>query len=192
MQTRRRLTRPGPAPIASATGDPLQTRTLPWPDGTMDHPVEVYVFRSGGFARNGDSVVCAARCEHIEGLLGAGILDAVFFGHAEYRDDEATRYLAVWGARNASRLRRLLRERGAELAVHHAPPPARLHHWTTRPRARTAARAAAKRVRESADRAPDPAVGRPVTVSPESGALRVRVVPAGSLPRSSPPPEGSS
>ena len=75
-------------------------------------PIEIYVFRSGSFACNGDSVVCVGPREQIEALLGVGALDALFFGHVEYAGEQDRRFIGVWGTRNASRLRRLLRERG--------------------------------------------------------------------------------
>ena len=94
-------------------------------------PLDVYAFRSSAFARNGDSVVCIGAREQLEGLLGAGMLTATFFGYALYRDPDETEYIGVWGARNASKLRRLLRERGAQITIHRqSPPGARLHHFT--------------------------------------------------------------
>ena len=107
--------------------------------------MDVFLFRSDRFARNGDSVVCAGRREAIEALLVTGALEALFLGFAEYGDARGERFLGVWGARNASRLRRLLRERGAHLAVHHAQPPARLRLWETRPGIRGAALRARRR-----------------------------------------------
>jgi len=85
-------------------------------------------------------VVCVGRREQIEHLLGTGTLEALFFGYAEYTDDQDGRFLGVWGARNASRLRRLLREQGAEVTVHHAPPPARLRIWQSCAGARVASK----------------------------------------------------
>lgn len=106
--------------------------------GVMEHAMDIYLFRSTRFARNGDSVVCVGRRGPIESLLGVNGLEATFFGFAEYVDNSGERFLGVWGARNASRLRGLLRERGAELLVHRAEPPARLRVWETRPGVRTA------------------------------------------------------
>jgi len=61
------------------------------------------------------------------GMKGEQGLEAAFGGSAYYRN-EATgeAYLAVWGARNGSRFRRLLRESGAILQIVSGEPPARL------------------------------------------------------------------
>ena len=100
-------------------------------------PLNVYAFRSSAFARNGDSVVCIGAREQLEHLLGTGMLSATFFGYALYRDPDETEYTGVWGARNASKLRRLLRERGARVTIHRETPPGiRLHHFVTNPGAR--------------------------------------------------------
>lgn len=100
-------------------------------------PFDVYVFRSGAFARNCDSVVCIGARKQLEGLLGIGMLSVTFFGYALCRDPTETEYIGVWGARNASKLRRRLRERGAQVTIHRKlPPEVRLHHFTTNPGAR--------------------------------------------------------
>ena len=78
-------------------------------------PLDVYAFRSSAFARHGDSVVCIGARKQLESLLGAGMLSATFFGYALYRASDETEYI---GARNASKLRRLLRERGAQVTTH--------------------------------------------------------------------------
>lgn len=97
-------------------------------------PIDVYAFRSCAFARNGDSVVCIGARKQLESLLGAGMLSATFFGYALYRDPNETEYIGVWGARNASKLRRLLRECGAQVIIHReSPPEVRLHHFATNP-----------------------------------------------------------
>lgn len=99
--------------------------------------LNVYAFRSSAFARNRDSVVCIGVRKQLEGLLGTGVLSATFFGYALYRDHNETEYIGVWGARNASKLRRLLRERGAQVTTHRgSPPKVRLHHFVTNPGAR--------------------------------------------------------
>ena len=61
------------------------------------------------------------------GMKGEQGLEAAFGGSAYYCN-EATgeAYLAVWGARNGSRFRRLLRESGATLKIISGEPPARL------------------------------------------------------------------
>jgi hypothetical protein len=65
-----------------------------------------------------------------------------FSGCATYRRGDATRswllrwlprnYVGVWGKKNTSRLRRFLRERGAELVIHRtAPSHIRLAYFST-------------------------------------------------------------
>ena len=108
--------------------------TLNRREGTF---LDVYAFRSSAFARNGDSVVCIGARDQLECLLGTGTLSATFFGYALYQDPNKTEYIGVWGARNASKFRRLLRERGVQVIIHREPPPEiRLHHFATNPGAR--------------------------------------------------------
>jgi len=99
----------------------------------MNTPLNLYVFRGGPFAPDGNTMVCVGERGGVEAHLGYGQVQTLFRGAAVYTD-EATKqdYLGVWGSRNASRMRRLLREHGAELVIHSgAPPGARLRHWTT-------------------------------------------------------------
>ena len=100
-------------------------------------PLDVYTFRSGAFARNCDSVVCIGARKQLEGLLSTELLSVTFLGYALYRDPTETEYIGVWGVRNASKLRRLLQERGAQITIHRrSPPGVRLHYFTTNPGAR--------------------------------------------------------
>jgi hypothetical protein len=96
-------------------------------------PLSVYVFRGGHFAPAGNTTVCVGEKDRIEGLLGSDAIERLFNGFATYTNDRAKQdYLGVWGVRNASRLRRLLRECGAELVIHPtAPPDARLRYYKT-------------------------------------------------------------
>jgi len=93
----------------------------------------LYVFRSTGFARAGESVVSAAPLDRVVSLYGGGGmhgeagLAAAFGGAAFFRDGPAGEiYLGVWGARNASRFRAALRASGGDWEIIHGPPPARL------------------------------------------------------------------
>ncbi|HEU0097142.1 MAG TPA: hypothetical protein VFQ67_00070 [Allosphingosinicella sp.] len=92
----------------------------------------MYLFRSHVFAHNRDSVVCVGPTAEIEALLGRGFVQAEFGGAVFYRDDRERELIGVWGRRKASRLRRLLREKGAEIVVHRASPDADLYLWSTR------------------------------------------------------------
>lgn len=96
----------------------------------------VYVFRSAGFAPAANTVVSAAPLDLVVavygsgGLKGEGGLAKAFGGVAFFRNDETGEsYLGIWGARNASRFRRTLRESGADLDIVREPPRARLVWW---------------------------------------------------------------
>ncbi len=66
------------------------------------------------------------------GLTGEDGLKAVFGGSALFEDGTTgSCYLAVWGARKASRFRHRLRQSGATLEISREPPPARLVRWNT-------------------------------------------------------------
>ncbi|HEY3847631.1 MAG TPA: hypothetical protein VGL95_11005 [Acetobacteraceae bacterium] len=99
----------------------------------MSAYLTVYLFRDSHFAPSGDTVVCAGAKAGIESYLGGGQVESLFKGFAVYTDRGANRdYIGVWGIRNASGLRRLLKERGAALTVHKVPPPnARLRYFKT-------------------------------------------------------------
>ena len=78
-------------------------------------------------------MVCIGEKERIEGVFGGGQLAVLFKGEAVYTNDTIKRdYLGVWGTRNASRLRRLLREQGVELLIQRTrPPDTRLRSFST-------------------------------------------------------------
>jgi hypothetical protein len=99
----------------------------------MQTPLDVYVFRDDHFAPAGSTVVCAADKNRVDALLGHAQVDATFSGAAIYTNDATKQdFIGVWGARNAPKFRRLLREHGAEIVVHQSPPPnARLRYWNT-------------------------------------------------------------
>ena len=97
----------------------------------------VYLFRDS-FAPAGNTVVCVGEKERIETALGSGQIKTLFHGEAVYTNAAIKQdYLGVWGTRNASRLRRLLREQGVELIIQRTrPPDTRLRYYTTQPGAR--------------------------------------------------------
>ncbi len=99
----------------------------------MSTALNVYVFRDGPFAPGGDTVVCAGERAGVEACLGRGQVQILFRGAVIYTNDATQQdYIGVWGVRKASRLRRLLREGGAEVVIHAGQPPqARLRHFTT-------------------------------------------------------------
>jgi hypothetical protein len=114
----------------------------------MADTLNVYVFRDPHFAPDGDTLVCVAERAEMERFIDKGEVAWVFSGHAVYRSKGRTKsrifsfvsaliwrrhtYVGVWGRKNASRFRRFLRERGAEIEIHrHAPSDIRLAYWTT-------------------------------------------------------------
>jgi len=89
----------------------------------MNPPLTVYVFHDR-MALRVNAVVCVGGREEIEEALGLDQLEEIFEGEVVYRNDSIKKdYVGVWGARNASRLRRLLRDQGAALLIRRTPPP---------------------------------------------------------------------
>lgn len=119
------------AEVERSANDALRTNCGPCHDQAMREPWPVYVFRSSRLAKS-ETVVTAAPLDLVMSVYGGGGLrgeqglEAALGGPAYYRDDTGAAYLAVWGARNASRFRAKLRENGAYLQVHNEAPPARL------------------------------------------------------------------
>lgn len=71
-----------------------------------------------------ETVVCVGERARIATVLGGRHVDALFQGSVTYRNDATNPdYLGVWGARNGSRLRRLLKEAGIDLVVRRTRPP---------------------------------------------------------------------
>jgi hypothetical protein len=98
----------------------------------MPDTVTIYLFRDNSFAPAGDTVVCVADRAAIEAALGQIRLETLFGGAATYTD-RASRvdYTGVWGKRNCSRLRTLLRACGVEITISRARPSgARLHYFS--------------------------------------------------------------
>lgn len=85
-------------------------------------PPRVYVFRDWQGA-----VANAAAGEHVIRAFGSlAALSTYFGGYMTFgRLFSSNEFLGVWGYRNASRFRRILRERLGELEVIHSEPPAR-------------------------------------------------------------------
>ncbi len=119
-----------PPDVAAAVAAP---RDVPSP---MIPPLDAYVFRHPGFASGGDSLVCVVDHARLTALLGGlPALDAQFGGHAVFERSQGGTLAGVWGRRECPRLRRRLREAGADVVTHHAVPPGlrlqyrgRLHH----------------------------------------------------------------
>lgn len=98
----------------------------------MADKLDVYVFRDPHFSPAGDTLVCIAELSRMERFIPKEEVRWAFSGQAVYRRWPWTTYVGVWGRKNASRFRRFLRERGAELTIYReAPPRLRLAYWTT-------------------------------------------------------------
>jgi hypothetical protein len=114
----------------------------------MRRRLTVYIFRDPNFAPAGDTMVCIAPEARLERFIPREELASAFSGYAVYwRWEVGTlwlqrrlrqRYIGVWGARNVSRLRRFLTERGATLVIKsHPPSMSRLvHDYRSEERAR--------------------------------------------------------
>ena len=85
-------------------------------------PIEMYVFRDTAFAPDGDTLVCIALESVVIQFIPKDELSEAFSGYVTYQNWPFKGYLGVWGRRNASRLRRFLRERGAELIINRGKP----------------------------------------------------------------------
>lgn len=101
----------------------------------MADVLDVYVFRDPAFSPDGNTLVCVAPRRGMKRFMSKREVSQAFGGCAVYRRPMWNIYVGVWGDRNASRFRRFLRERGAELTIHkEAPAKARLLYWTTKDR----------------------------------------------------------
>src|SRR5690242_985911 len=105
-------------------------------------PVRAYLFRDPQVNHGGDAVVCVIDRQIADERLGVDRLKTLFGGCAVYTTPGGQDFIGVWGARNASRYRRFLRERGATIVIMRGRPQyARLRYTSThpgrRPRVRT-------------------------------------------------------
>ena len=90
----------------------------------MTTPIPVFEFTDSAFVVGSDPVVCVAPLSLLRVYISLAELDATFSGHASYRQMPwMTRYVGVWGRKNCQRLRRFLRERGAEILIQRERPP---------------------------------------------------------------------
>ena len=98
----------------------------------MADALDIYVFRDAHFAPGGDTIVCIAERHQTKRFLQKKEVAWAFSGYALYWKWPWKTYVGVWGRKNASRFRRFLRERGAEVRIHReAPPDLRLAYWST-------------------------------------------------------------
>ena len=98
----------------------------------MSPVVDVFCLRERFALSGAGTHVCVFDEKQAAGLVTRGEIDELFFGHVVYGSiPSEAGFAGVWGARNASRLRALLRSRGAKLHVQNEAPPGRLLTRTT-------------------------------------------------------------
>ena len=89
----------------------------------MAQQVRVYEFSETAFIVGSDPRVCVAPLSAVLAFMTLAEIDEAFNGHASYRQAPwMKRYVGVWGRKNCQRLRRFLRERGAEVSLHRKRP----------------------------------------------------------------------
>lgn len=89
----------------------------------MAQQVHVYEFAEMAFVVGSDPLVCIAPLSAVRTFMTIAEIDAAFSGYASYRQAPwMKRYVGVWGRKNCQCLRRFLRERGAEVSLHHERP----------------------------------------------------------------------
>jgi hypothetical protein len=102
---------------------PLQTVRFPKHAIRMRNQVHAFEFSDTAFVVGSDPVVCVVPLSMLQGYMTLAELDDAFSGHASYRQAPwMKRYVGVWGRKNCQRLRRFLRERGADVVIHRERP----------------------------------------------------------------------
>ncbi len=96
--------------------------------------VHMYEFTEQRIAQGSPPLVCIAPVKELRHLIGVSEIDREFGGHISYRQlPWFTGYVGVWGARNCSRFRRLVREAGGEvIAKSERPKRSRVSAWLTK------------------------------------------------------------
>lgn len=89
----------------------------------MVEQIIAYEFSDTAFVVGSDPVVCVIPFTALKSYMTLGELDDAFSGYASYRQAPwMKRYVGVWGRKNCQRLRRFLRERGADIVIHRERP----------------------------------------------------------------------
>ena len=80
--------------------------------------LDLYQFtESRKYWRGAAPIVCIGPASQICALIDHDEMKMTFGGYVIYESGEGSEYVGVWGGRNASRMRRMLRERGAGINV---------------------------------------------------------------------------
>ena len=102
---------------------PIADIRVPVNDEGMAQQVRVYEFPETAFVVGSDPLVCIARLSAVLAFMTLAEIDEAFSGYASYRRAPwMKRYVGVWGRKNCQRLRRFLRERGADVSLHRERP----------------------------------------------------------------------
>jgi len=76
--------------------------------------LDLYQFtESRKYWRGSAPTVCIGPASNVCALIDRDEMTATFGGYVIYEGTGGAEYVGVWGGRNASRMRRMLRERGA-------------------------------------------------------------------------------
>lgn len=112
---------------------PLRTFAFPAITCTMAQPITLFEFPESIIVGS-DTLMCIAPLSTLLPYMTLAEINEAFSGHASYRQAPwMTRYVGVWGRKNCQRLRRFLRERGAEIILHrNRPDYLRLTSWQTK------------------------------------------------------------
>jgi hypothetical protein len=87
----------------------------------MTGEIVAYVFDSDFGA--GPSITCVVRRSELKMFMSVRKLDLLFSRYVIFQAWPLKFYAGVWGRRNASRLRRFLRELGADVQIDRRVPP---------------------------------------------------------------------
>jgi len=101
----------------------------------MPTPVHAYEFTEPALTSGSDPLVCVVSVAQLKRYMSVSEINHAFSGFATYRRLPWLRpYVGVWGRKNCQRLRRFLRERGAEVILFHEKPDRlRLANYRTGP-----------------------------------------------------------
>jgi hypothetical protein len=86
-------------------------------------PIRFITFREEKGWVGSQPIVGFAPKPIVEKLLGKAKLSDTFEGYLEYEQlDNGQRFLGVWGNRNATKLRQMLRKKGGKIIIEHPSP----------------------------------------------------------------------
>ena len=89
----------------------------------MAQPLTFFEFPEAAIVVGSDTLMCIAPLSTLLPYMTLDEINEAFSGYASYRQAPwMTRYVGVWGRKNCQRLRRFIRERGAQVIVHRTRP----------------------------------------------------------------------